>query len=73
MTVSLFKELKANREEPDLNKAAVIGTGSDELEEFDLTPQDMLRKVPGVTIHNLNKLTHNYSNFIDLCKNFTKP
>ena len=53
MTVEIFKKLKENQEEPTVQMAAEVG-GEDweDREVTNTTAVDLLRKLPGVTIHN---------------------
>jgi len=65
-SVSIFRSLKLKRKEPDLEKAAVIGTDA-AVDEFDLTPQDILRKLPGVNPFNISKIVRSVDDLRELC------
>ena len=59
-TAEIFAELKNKQDEPDPVKAVQVGLGMGEdpyeKQNFNTTPQDMLRAVPGVTAKNVMRL-----------------
>ena len=68
-TAEIFEELKKQQDEPDPIKAVALGLehGEDPDEQnFNQTPQDMLRAVPGVTAKNLQRLILETGNIIDV-------
>ena len=68
-TAEIFEELKKNQEEPDPVKAVQIGlvAGEDPNEQsFNLVPQDMLRAVPGIIGKNMNRITLEVGNLLEV-------
>ncbi|KAF2479632.1 hypothetical protein BDY17DRAFT_256921 [Neohortaea acidophila] len=68
-TAEIFEELKKQQEEPDPFKAVQIGldSGDDpESRTFNLTPQDMLRALPGMTGKSLARLILEYDSVLDV-------
>ena len=68
-TAEIFEELKKNQDEPDPIKAVQIGLNAGEDpndQSFNQTPQDMLRAVPGITSKNLNRLTLEVDNILEV-------
>lgn len=55
-TAALFLELKRGEEEPNEEAAAKAGVDSEELAEFNLAAQDMLRSLPGITHKNYKQV-----------------
>ncbi|OZJ03595.1 hypothetical protein BZG36_03031 [Bifiguratus adelaidae] len=53
-TAEIFEDLKASQEEPDPDKAVLVGLqdAEDIDSTFNLTPQDILRSIPGITFQN---------------------
>ncbi|KAK9768075.1 DNA repair protein RAD16, variant 2 [Basidiobolus ranarum] len=53
-TAKIFEDLKKNHEEPDMHKAMTVGVESAaELNSsYSITPQDILRSLPGITSKN---------------------
>ncbi|CEG82463.1 Putative Importin subunit alpha [Rhizopus microsporus] len=53
-TATIFEDLKSNQEEPNMEKAASIGAeeGEDGETVYNMTPQDILRSMPGVNSKN---------------------
>mmetsp|Transcript_521 Transcript_521/g.1858 ORF Transcript_521/g.1858 Transcript_521/m.1858 type:complete len:780 (+) Transcript_521:660-2999(+) len=59
MTVEIFKKLKENQEEPTVQRAVEVGGEEwEDREVTNVTAVDLLRKLPGVTIHNYLPLLH---------------
>ncbi|GAA5943954.1 ssDNA endodeoxyribonuclease RAD1 [Sporobolomyces koalae] len=81
-TVEIFRELKASREEPDERKAVLVGLDEDSggvaaegtasgvagEAGFNLTPQEMLRSLPGLTSSNYRHLSAKVTNMEELAK-----
>ncbi|MCJ1417882.1 hypothetical protein MMC32_004227 [Xylographa parallela] len=68
-TAEIFEELKKNQEEPDPIKAVQIGLNAGEDpndQSFNQTPQDMLRAVPGITAKNMNRITLEVDNILEV-------
>ncbi|MCJ1377850.1 hypothetical protein MMC17_000946 [Xylographa soralifera] len=68
-TAEIFEELKKNQEEPDPIKAVQIGLNAGEDpndQSFNQTPQDMLRAVPGITAKNMNRITLEVNNILEV-------
>ncbi len=68
-TAEIFEELKKQQEEPDPIKAVQIGlvAGEDPSDQnFNQTPQDMLRAVPGMSEKNLSRVTLEVGNLVDV-------
>lgn len=75
MTVDLFKQLKHTKHEPDLDHAVRMGNSHPDdnschdetaMKYHNLTCHDMLLKLPGVTAHNVRKLTAHVHNLKEL-------
>ena len=68
-TAEIFEELKKQQDEPDPIKAVEFGLEHGENpdeQSFNQTPQEMLRAVPGVTAKNLQRLTLETTNIVDV-------
>ena len=68
-TAEIFEELKKNQDEPDPIKAVQIGlvAGEDPNEQsFNQAPQDMLRAVPGITSKNMQRITLEVANLLEV-------
>ncbi|KAI8149173.1 hypothetical protein BJV82DRAFT_209509 [Fennellomyces sp. T-0311] len=67
-TAAVFDELKKTEEEPDVEKAALIGAEStdDVNNAYNMTPQDILRSLPGVTSKNYKVLMNAVDNLQEL-------
>ncbi|MCJ1476044.1 hypothetical protein MMC13_004709 [Lambiella insularis] len=68
-TAEIFEELKKNQEEPDPIKAVQIGLNAGEDpndQSFNQTPHDMLRAVPGITSKNMNRITLEVDNILEV-------
>ena len=68
-TAEIFEELKKNQDEPDPFKAVQIGLnlGEDPNDQsFNQTPHDMLRAVPGITAKNINRVTLEVENILEV-------
>ena len=68
-TAEIFEELKKNQDEPDPIKAVQIGLNAGEDpndQSFNQTPQDMLRAVPGITAKNMNRITLEVDNILEV-------
>ncbi|GAA5837199.1 hypothetical protein JCM5353_001595 [Sporobolomyces roseus] len=81
-TVEIFRELKESREEPDQNKAVLVGLEEDSggiaaegtaagingEVGFNVAPQEMLRSLPGVTSSNYRHLSGKVENMEELTR-----
>lgn len=68
-TAEIFEELKRNSEEPDPVKAVQVGLNAGQEpgeQSFNLTPQDMLRAVPGVNEKNVSRIMLEVENLVEL-------
>ena len=68
-TAEIFEELKKNQDEPDPIKAVQLGLNAGEDpndQSYNQTPQDMLRAVPGVTAKNMNRITLEVDNIMEV-------
>ena len=67
-TVSIFSTLKRGKPEPDVQTACALGSTSNQGAEqvFNMTPQDLLRQLPGVHAHNYRKLMNSVLNLQEL-------
>ena len=68
-TVALFTSLKEGCSEPDAAAAAALGlpgVAGAEAGHFNMTPQDVLRTLPGVHAHNYRKLMNSVANLREL-------
>ncbi|KAG0301963.1 hypothetical protein BGZ98_007898 [Dissophora globulifera] len=67
-TVEIFEDLKRSEDEPDAAKAQTVGVDTEqEIESaFNLTPQDMLRSLPGITSKNYKHVMNNVENIREL-------
>ena len=67
-TVAIFAALKHGHPEPDVAAAAAVGApqlpGADAM--FNMTPQDVLRQLPGVHAHNCRRLMNEVPNLREL-------
>ncbi|KAJ1987164.1 DNA repair protein RAD16 [Dimargaris cristalligena] len=68
-TAEMFQDLKGNQEEPDMNLAMRLGSHSEtEINAVhNMTPQDMLRSMPGVTSANHHLIINEVKNIAELC------
>ncbi|KDE08113.1 hypothetical protein MVLG_01595 [Microbotryum lychnidis-dioicae p1A1 Lamole] len=73
-TVEIFRELKENRPEPDPTQALLIGaddsTSSLSIEGsgFSISPQEILRSLPGVTTKNYRYVMNRVDSVESLCE-----
>jgi len=65
-TASLFLELKKGAEEPSEEAAAKVGVDSEDMAEFNLAAQDMLRTLPGITHKNYKHVMQSVRNMKEL-------
>jgi len=66
-TSSMIVMLKEKRNEPDVDEAAIIGTGN-QSDTKNFTPQDMLRRLPGVSARNLRSILQKVKTVRELCE-----
>ncbi|KAG0182633.1 hypothetical protein DFQ29_002965 [Apophysomyces sp. BC1021] len=68
-TAAIFTELKKTQEQPDLQKAAMMGTENPEDVEntYNMTPQEILRSMPGVTSKNYQHIMNAVDTIEELC------
>ena len=68
-TAEIFEELKKSQDEPDPMKAVQVGLGEGEEpgeQSFNQLPNDMLRTVPAVSGKNINRITLEAEDLIDV-------
>lgn len=67
-TVAIFSALKQEQPEPDVAVAAGVGmpTAAGAEETFNIAPQDVLRQLPGVHVHNCRQLMNSVLNLREL-------
>ena len=76
-TADIFEDLKQSFAEPDVSKVAAVGfdetnaeggfiAGSNE-HSINLTPQDLLRAMPGITTMNYHHIMNSVRNISELC------
>ncbi|KAF9988517.1 hypothetical protein BGZ65_001979 [Modicella reniformis] len=67
-TVEIFEDLKRSEDEPDVQKAQSVGVDPEqEIESaFNLTPQDILRSLPGITSKNYKHVMNNVESLREL-------
>ena len=66
-TVAIFQALKSGQDEPDVQTAASLGGNAAYAEQvFNMTPQDVLRTLPGVHQHNYRRLMNAVRNLREL-------
>ncbi|KAF9110385.1 hypothetical protein BGX27_006437 [Mortierella sp. AM989] len=67
-TVEIFEDLKRSEDEPDALQAQSVGVDPEqEIESaFNLTPQDILRSLPGITSKNYKHVMSNVENIREL-------
>ncbi|KAI1315066.1 hypothetical protein EDD11_001359 [Mortierella claussenii] len=69
-TVEIFEDLKRSEDEPDVALAQAIGVDQEqEIESaFNLTPQDILRSLPGITSKNYKQIMNNVESIRELAE-----
>ncbi|KAI9014547.1 hypothetical protein CLU79DRAFT_766326 [Phycomyces nitens] len=69
-TSLIFSDLKKSQEQPDAEVAALIGASGprDEDRMYNITPEEMLRSMPGITSTNYRIVMNAVKNLEDLCK-----
>ncbi|KAF8925803.1 hypothetical protein BGZ58_000472 [Dissophora ornata] len=69
-TVEIFEDLKRSEDEPDAAQAQAVGVDPEqEIESaFNLTPQDILRSLPGITSKNYKHVMSNVENIRELAE-----
>ncbi|KAF9427926.1 hypothetical protein BGZ94_003821 [Podila epigama] len=67
-TVEIFEDLKRSESEPDVAAAQAIGVDPEqEIDSaFNLTPQDLLRSLPGITSKNYKRVMSSVQNIREL-------
>ncbi|KAI8369465.1 uncharacterized protein BYT42DRAFT_584566 [Radiomyces spectabilis] len=67
-TAAVFKELKKTSEEPSADAAAAVGAeGTEEMDTtHNMTPQEILRNLPGITSKNYRIIMSNMENLEEL-------
>ncbi|CAG8618224.1 23974_t:CDS:10 [Dentiscutata erythropus] len=65
-TVKIFEDLKESRGEPDLETAQSIGVENDDFPDYNLSPQDILRTLPGITAKNYKHVMSKVDNLREL-------
>ncbi|KAG0340657.1 hypothetical protein BG000_011435 [Podila horticola] len=69
-TVEIFEDLKRSEDEPDVAAAQAVGVDPDqEIDSaFNLTPQDILRSLPGITSKNYKQVMSSVQNIRELAE-----
>ncbi|KAG0097557.1 hypothetical protein BGZ93_002491 [Podila epicladia] len=69
-TVEIFEDLKRSEDEPDVAAAQAVGVDPDqEIDSaFNLTPQDILRSLPGITSKNYKQVMTSVQNIRELAE-----
>ncbi|KAF9292420.1 hypothetical protein BGZ68_006366 [Mortierella alpina] len=69
-TVEIFEDLKRSEDEPDASQAQAIGVDPEqEIDSaFNLTPQDILRSLPGITSKNYKLVMSKVENIRELAE-----
>ncbi|KAF9913274.1 hypothetical protein EC991_000036 [Linnemannia zychae] len=69
-TVEIFEDLKRSEDEPDMLQAQAIGVDADQVIDsaYNLTPQDILRSLPGITSKNYKQVMRNVENIRELAE-----
>ncbi|CAG8539747.1 12641_t:CDS:10 [Ambispora leptoticha] len=67
-TVQIFQDLKKSQDEPDPERAMAIGLegGEDADSDYNITPQDFLRALPGITSKNYKRVMSRVENLKEL-------
>ncbi|CAG8453665.1 10156_t:CDS:10 [Dentiscutata heterogama] len=65
-TVQIFEDLKELRGEPDLETAQSIGVENEDFPDSNLSPQDILRTLPGITAKNYKHVMSKVENLREL-------
>lgn len=73
-TAQIFRELKENREEPDVAHVAAVGVGGEGKggermveQAFNRLPHVLLRAMPGISYHNAEHVMKEVRNVAELC------
>ena len=63
LTAEIFEDLKSNTDEPDAEVAMSIGIEGDTSKDvyYNIVPQDMVHKLPGVNYKNYRQILNNFS------------
>ncbi|KAF9930842.1 hypothetical protein FBU30_011209 [Linnemannia zychae] len=69
-TVEIFEDLKRSEDEPDMLQAQAVGVDADQAIDsaYNLTPQDILRSLPGITSKNYKKVMKSVENIRELAE-----
>ncbi|CAG8763405.1 23191_t:CDS:10 [Gigaspora margarita] len=65
-TVQIFEDLKESRDEPELETAQSIGVENEDFPDYNLSPQDILRALPGITAKNYKHVMSKVENLREL-------
>ncbi|CAG8468790.1 14528_t:CDS:10 [Cetraspora pellucida] len=65
-TVQIFEDLKESRDQPDLETAQSIGVENEDITDYNLSPQDILRALPGITAKNYKHIMSKVENLREL-------
>ncbi|KAJ1944131.1 DNA repair protein RAD16 [Kickxella alabastrina] len=69
-TVNIFVELKRNSQEPDIDRAVMMGQDDSAVERESIYSQSaitLLQSLPGVTLRNYQALAKKYKNIREMC------
>lgn len=69
-TIAIFEALKRGAAQPDADTASAVGTYAEQEagQLFNMTPQDMLRAMPGIHPHNVRRLMNAVPNLKELSR-----
>ncbi|KAG0068403.1 hypothetical protein BGZ89_004769 [Linnemannia elongata] len=69
-TVEIFEDLKRSEDEPDMQQAQAIGVDADQAIDsaYNLTPQDILRSLPGITSKNYKQVMRHVESIRELAE-----
>ncbi|KAG0275130.1 hypothetical protein BGZ95_009148 [Linnemannia exigua] len=69
-TVEIFEDLKRSEDEPDMLQAQAVGVDADQAIDsaYNLTPQDILRSLPGITSKNYKSVMRSVENIRELAE-----
>ncbi|KAF9140466.1 hypothetical protein BGX30_006479 [Mortierella sp. GBA39] len=69
-TVDIFEDLKRSEDEPDMQQAQAVGVDADQAIDsaYNLTPQDILRSLPGITSKNYKQVMRHVESIRELAE-----
>ncbi|KAG9063825.1 hypothetical protein KI688_003937 [Linnemannia hyalina] len=69
-TVEIFEDLKRSEDEPDMQQAQAVGVDANQAIDsaYNLTPQDILRSLPGITSKNYKQVMRHVESIRELAE-----